>query len=223
MNDNTTAHKAEEYDEKIIKTIPYYSEFYKQIIDILKVSGKTNISWFDEGCGTGKMSQEARKSILNIDSITSCDISDKMLEIAKTFSSNSNDIFINKSVLEKVFENKFDIVTTVQVNHYFNNSDRIKSIKNCYNALKTGGLYFTFENIAPISDEGVNLFLNRWKSFQINCGKPEEESCQHIARYGKEYFPISISEHLKVLELCGFKAVEVIWVSYMQAGFLGIK
>lgn len=45
----------------------------------------------------------------------------------------------------------------------------------------------------------------------------------HIGRYGKEYFPISISEHLKVLEQCGFENAEIIWVSNMQAGLLGIK
>lgn len=50
-----------------------------------------------------------------------------------------------------------------------------------------------------------------------------DECNRHIGRYGKEYFPISISEHLKVLEQCGFENVEIIWISNMQVGLLGIK
>lgn len=33
--DNTTPLKAEEYDNKISNTLPYYSEFKNQIIDII--------------------------------------------------------------------------------------------------------------------------------------------------------------------------------------------
>ena len=77
-----TAFRAEEYDEKIRQTLPFYEAFYEQVIDVLDISGKKSVSWLDVGCGTGKM---------------------------------------------------------------------------------VGGMFFTFENIAPDSEIGRRLALDRWK------------------------------------------------------------
>jgi tRNA (cmo5U34)-methyltransferase len=54
-------------------------------------------------------------------------------------------------------------------------------------------------------------------------GKSQEEVDKHLARFGVEYFPITIEDHLKLLKETGFKNVELFWCSYMQAGFYGIK
>ena len=53
--------------------------------------------------------------------------------------------------------------------------------------------------------------------------KTVKEVDAHIQRFGVEYFPITISEHLRLLKECGFSTVEILWVSYMQAGFYAIK
>ena len=37
MSDNTSAFHVLVYDEKIKKTLPYYEEFYKQVVDIVKI------------------------------------------------------------------------------------------------------------------------------------------------------------------------------------------
>lgn len=42
-------------------------------------------------------------------------------------------------------------------------------------------------------------------------------------KYDDKYFPIKISEHLKLLDSVGFRIVEIFWLSYMQAGFFCIK
>ena len=70
----------------------------------------------------------------------------------------------------------FDIVTAVQVNHYFKKEERMAAVKKCYNALKDDGIYISFENFAPNSGEGTRLYLERWKELQIANGKTEEEA-----------------------------------------------
>ena len=45
-----------------------------------------------------------------------------------------------------------------------------------------------------------------------------EECGKHIDRYGKDYFPISLSENMELVRNCGFKAVEILWLSNMQVG-----
>ena len=98
-----------------------------------------------------------------------------------------------------------------------------KEVNGIWEALKDEGIFITFENFAPFSEQGEKLYLERWKQYQINNGKSQDESQKHIERYGMSYFPITISKHLELMKSCGFKAVEILWVSNMQVGLLGIK
>jgi len=45
----------------------------------------------------------------------------------------------------------------------------------------------------------------------------------HLKRFDLDYFPIKADEHRSLLEKTGFRIVEMFWMSYMQAGFYGIK
>ena len=45
----------------------------------------------------------------------------------------------------------------------------------------------------------------------------------HLARFGVDYFPLTVDEHLQMLTKCGFRVVELFWYSVMQAGFYCLK
>lgn len=216
------AFRAEEYDAKIRQTLPFYEEFYEQVIDTLDISGKKNVSWLDIGCGTGKMYEAARKRI-SMQEFIFTDISEKMLAAAKGRFPAEKNRFKQMSVLELEDIEKYDVVTAIQVHHYLSEKDRRLAVEKCCRALKKGGLFFTFENIAPESEIGRRLVLDRWKSYQIRNGKDREEAESHMKRYGVDYFPLTVKAHLELMRECGFQAVELIWMSYMQAGFMGIK
>lgn len=49
------AFSSEKYDESIVATLPYYEEYFKQIIDIVHTFFHILIAWLDIGCGTGKI------------------------------------------------------------------------------------------------------------------------------------------------------------------------
>ena len=222
MSDNTSAFHALEYDKKIKRTLPYYEEFYKQVVDIVKIRFDKSLTWLDIGCGTGKMAEIAFGTV-DIEKFVFCDNSVKMIEIAKQRFEGKNTEFTTTSVLELHNTMSFDVITAIQVFHYFAREERIKAVKKSYEMLRPNGIFVTFENFAPYSEVGKKLFLERWKLYQLSQGKDIDECNEHIGRYGKEYFPISISEHLSVLKQCGFENVEIIWASNMQVGLLGIK
>lgn len=219
---NASAFCAQEYDEKIEKTLPYYEEFYKQIVEILLASGKHEISWLDVGCGTGKMYEMVRGRI-ELKEFVFCDNSPQMLQISRNRFSGPGHSFLEKSVLDLRCSPIYDVITAVQINHYFKKKERKQSVQNCYRALKDGGLFFTFENFAPFEETGKQLFLQRWKNYQVQCGRNEEDVEKHLSRYGRDYYPITVTEHLELLKECGFCTVEIIWLSCMQIGVMGIK
>lgn len=221
-NDNTTPMTAEEYDNKINDTIPYYSEFYKQTLDVVEQCAFGTINWLDLGCGTGSLEEQAFERFTDI-SFTLADPSKKMLEKAAEKLKDRSVQYICAGSDTIDFENRFDVVTAIQSHHYMHKEERKKATKGVYRALKEGGIYICFENVVP-EDEDIKRFeLRRWGRYQERHGKTKEEAAAHNARCGKNYFPLTVAQHKKLLKQAGFKKVHVFWCSYMQMGIYGIK
>ncbi|EKQ54443.1 MULTISPECIES: class I SAM-dependent methyltransferase [unclassified Clostridium] len=227
-NDNTTPHKAIEYDDNIIKTIPFYENFHNETIDLVFNYNKESRKWLDIGCGTGTFIEKAYNIFPNTKFILS-DLSEEMLVQAKQkFKEKSMERvnFIQKCCsqeLSKYISNKVDVITAIQVHHYLSKEERIIATRNCYDLLNDDGIYITFENIKPLTDNGTLIGLNRWGAFQENMGRTKQAIENHKSRFNKEYYPISILDHIELLKNTGFNVYEVFWYSHMQCGFYAIK
>ncbi len=222
MTDNSSAYNASVYDQSIVNTLPYYTEFFKQITDLIDKSGKTGISWLDTGCGTGTLAQIVLSQREDV-SFTVCDPSENMLAEAKAKLGNSDITFINKCSQELDFKDRFDVVTAVQCHHYLQPKERELATRKCFEALKDKGIYITFENIRMSTEESDRIALGRWTDFIRTNFRDEEKVRKHVARRGTEVHPITIEEHLALLRKCGFTSVNLLWTSYLQAGFWAIK
>jgi len=227
-SDNTTPHKAIEYDTNIVKTIPYYECFHKETIDLIKSYNNKCEKWLDIGCGTGILLENAQDIFKNTKFILA-DPSEAMINIAKSKFSNYPKEKIDyipgcsSQYLQNHIKEKVDVITAIQVHHYLKKEEREEATRSCFNTLKKGGLYITFENISPMSTKGIEIGLDRWGCFQVCKGKSEEMVRNHRDRFNKEYYPITILEHLELLKKTGFESYEIFWVSHMQCGFYGIK
>jgi tRNA (cmo5U34)-methyltransferase len=116
-----------------------------------------------------------------------------------------------------------DVITAIQSHHYISPKERIRATDVCFELLMPRGVYVTFENIRPFTTEGVKIGKENWKSFQLSKGKDLAVVQKHLERFDVEYHPITIEGHLSLLRKVGFSTVEMLWYSYMQAGFYGIK
>lgn len=222
MKDNLSAYNSNEYDKQIGSVLPYYEEFHIQILDLVKALSTDRIKWLDTGCGTGGLAQKALEIFPDTE-FTLCDPSENMIHTAKQKLNNYDIRCYNLSSQELSFTNEFDIVTAVQAHHYLDTESRKKATQCCYKALKNGGIYISFENIAFSSTQSESIGIKRWENFQKNNGKTDNEIKAHISRRGTEVFPIKIEQHLKLIKDCGFKSADILWASYMQAGFFAIK
>ena len=148
---------------------------------------------------------------------------EKMLAQAKEKLQNQNIRFLNVPSDRLEFSNEFDVVTAIQSHHYFDEAGRELAVKNCYRALKDGGAFITFENIRMDTDESDAIALKRWIRYLEEHGNSPEDVRMHIERRGVEVFPITIEKHIELLKKAGFSSVNVLWASYLQAGFWAIK
>lgn len=202
-NDNSTPISANEYDKKINQTIPYYSEFYTQTLDVVEQCGFKGIDWLDLGCGTGSLEELAFRKFSAVNFVL-VDPSEKMLEQAKIKLKNDSLQYICASSDSINFSNCFDVVTAIQSHHYMHEAERRKATECVYEAMKKGGIYIYFENIVPEDEEIKKFELLRWGKYQQRQGKTEEEAKAHNARCGKNYFPLTAEQHIQLLKDTGF-------------------
>jgi len=223
-----TPHPPEDYDANISSIIPYYSAIHQEIINLVKSLPSSPKVWMDTGCGTGSLVSKAINEFQNTKFLL-VDPSEGMLDQSRRKLSSypaGRLEFLRASATQEFsqeLKEKPDVITAVQCHHYLNSEGRKSATKMCYDLLREGGIYITFENIRPLTEEGIIIGKRYWGNFQLSRGRTEEEISKHLERFDTEYFPITVEEHLKLLREAGFKAVELFWYSYMQAGFYCIK
>ena len=222
MNDNRSAYQARDYDGHISSVLPFYREYHSQVIDLIKATGNPSPHWLDTGCGTGTLALRAGEEIPGAH-FTLCDPSEKMLGEAREKLRGKDVTFLNLSSQELSFSRQFDVVTAIQCHHYLTLPQREEAIKRCYEALKESGIFITFENIRLSTEESDALGLRRWTGFLEDHGNPREEIERQLTRRGTEVRPITLEQHLALLKSCGFRSCDVLWASYLQAGFFAIR
>lgn len=225
---NYTPHPPEDYDANISRIIPYYVAIHQEIINFVKSLPSNPKVWLDTGCGTGSLVNKAIKEFPDTKFLL-VDPSDGMLDQSRQKLSShptGKHEFLKACATQEIsqeLKEKTDVITAIQCHHYLSREDRAKAIRVCYDLLQAGGVYITFENIRPLTEEGITVGKRYWGRFQSSSGRSEEEIKKHLERFDVEYFPITIEDHLKLLRETGFKTVELFWFSYMQAGFYCIK
>ena len=204
MIDNKSAFAVNQYDENVRKVIPFYDEIYAQIFSVIEAyCGDRPLAVLDTGCGTGTLGQMALER-LHLSELLLCDPSEKMLADAQGKLKNQVCEFHCVGSEKLDFENRFS-------HHYFDRATREVAVRNCFKALKAGGIFICFENTAPFTEYGVSNMLKRLETYEIKAGRTPEEVKSHSARYNREFFPI------------GFSVAELFWHSYMQSGFYAVK
>lgn len=223
MNDNCSAFAANQYNENIRKVIPYYDAIYAQVFDVIRAHCDAKpLAVLDTGCGTGTFGRLALEQ-LTIRELVLCDPSGAMLNDAQRALEGQGCAFYRLGSEELDFADRFDVVAAILSHHYFDRATRETAVQNCFRALKPGGIFLCVENTAPFSAYGVHHMLQRLEAFESAAGRTQEEVKAHSARYGREFFPITISEHVELLRKTGFAVAELFWHSYLQSGFYAVK
>lgn len=226
MRDNKTSQPAKKYDENIEKTIPFYTSIQRQIIDIIEAVNPNPKKWLDTGCGTGILISKVKKKLVNTHFVLA-DPSEAMLDIAKEKLSckcSNINYFLGCTDDLNFGYYTFDVITAILSHHYYeSNEAKQNAIEKCFSLLTKGGIYVSVESYKPMTEIGLHIGLERWKRAQLRQGKTLMEVEKYLNRYGKEFFPITINDHISLLREAGFSTVEVFWTSILQVGIYAIK
>jgi tRNA (cmo5U34)-methyltransferase len=219
-------HPPEDYDVQIDRTIPHYRLFISETINLLRSLEEPPRLWLDTGCGTGAIVRTAL-DVFPETRFLLADPSEKMLaQASKKLGEETRVRILSPSPTQDLkgrITERPDVITAIQCHHYLSRSERARAIGTCFDLLAEGGIFVTFENVRPMTERGIEIGKRNWGRFQREAGKDREEVEQHLDRFDREYFPITVEEHLELLRKAGFQTVELFWYSYMQAGFYCVK
>ena len=171
--DNTTPHTSSDYDRHVRQTIPFYETMHREAVDLVHRAMPGASCWLDTGCGTGYLVELALPLFPQTQFLLA-DPSTPMLEqAARRFQDLDAsrlrflDPVTSQDLLSHLDGAVPQVVTAMQVHHYLQPSERRRAVEACYRVLADDGLFVTFENIAPRTDAGIRLGLDRWGRFQI--------------------------------------------------------
>jgi tRNA (cmo5U34)-methyltransferase len=219
--DNTSSHNADQYDRQIRLTIPHYDEIHDEILNFVKIQCPRPRTWLDTGCGTGTFIRKAQDIFPDTEFFIA-DPSEGMLAKAVQTLGGCRYSLIGRcgtADIPATIDRRFDVITAIQCHHYLSKGGRNEAVRACYSLLNDGGFFVTSENIRPFSDEGIARGLSTWGAFQRNAGRNEHEVSDHLNRFDREYFPITVTEHLRGFRDAGFPVAEILWLSGLQGVF----
>jgi tRNA (cmo5U34)-methyltransferase len=219
--DNTTPHNSDEYDRQIRKIIPYYDDIHAEILNFVKSQCPSPRTWLDTGCGTGTFVRKAQEFFPDTEFFIA-DPSEGMLAKArKTLEGCRYSLAgcCGTADLPEITGRRFDVITAIQCHHYCAPEERDRAVRACHSLLNDGGFFITSENIRPFSQEGIERSLAYWGAFQRRAGRSDREVSDHLLRFDREYFPITVTGHLRCCHDAGFSVAEILRLSYLQGVF----
>ncbi len=216
--------EAKEFDNIIVKLIPFYNEMLEALTNALGYPKTKRIRVADIGCGTGTVGKMILERYPN--SILTCvDIAANMIETAKIkLVKYKNVEYIVENFYNFNFNRKYDcIVTSLALHHLRNDRDKKKFFKKIFKALNKKGVFYNADIVLGSSESLQNLYMNKWKEFmQKNVPMSEVENIW-CPKYENEDRPAKVIDQIKWLEEIGFKKTDIIWKHYNFAVYGGVK
>ncbi|MDD0851934.1 carboxy-S-adenosyl-L-methionine synthase CmoA [Halobacteriovorax sp. GB3] len=220
---------ADVFDDMVSRSIPFYDEIHRIILDLIDRGLKNKGKIYDLGCSTGttfalidghlKSKNEQTPKYFGID------MSAPMLEKAKTkLEKHGVENFELRD--EDVCETEISDASMVVMNYtlqFIEKSQRLELLKKIYNNLEEGGLFVLSEKLL-CREEGINdLITDLYYDFKRRNGYSELEISQKREALENVLVPLSPDEQLQLLKDAGFKKVDIIFRWYNFASYVGIK
>ncbi len=216
--------EAKEFDDIIIKLIPYYNQMIGALIDSIHFDNDAAIRIIDLGCGTGTISKRISEKYPN-SKIICLDVASNMIEIAKHKLSGHNDVEFIIGDFSKIDNNeKYDvIVSSLALHHLENDKEKRDFYTKVYDSLTDFGIFYNADVVLASTDYLQDVNMNRWIEFINKRVSMDEILNKWIPTYKAEDRPAKLLDQLKWLEDIGFKSVDVIWKYYNFSVYGGIK
>ena len=206
---------------------PDYDYVHELLGEILKpfVPGKARV--LDLGGGTGRVAK------LLLDAFPLCDmvvqdisanmlseVTNKLREHAGRFECIEADFFAESFDFKP---NSFDAVISVHAIHHGRHLDAYRDLYHkIHTWLKPAGAFVCLDNVAGDTLELATLNYATWAN-SLRAQFDDAQVRGIVEMTLREDSPLSLREHLRLLDECGFVQADVVWKKHIFGLYVGVK
>lgn len=216
--------EAKEFDEIILKLIPYYTDMIDALVNSIPFDCEVPVKVLDLGCGTGTVTKTLKEQFKNAQ-VTCLDLAENMIEMAKIKLNEYTDVeYVIGDFYEYNFSENYDvIVSSLALHHLATDDDKKGFYKKIYAALVHGGVFLNADAVLAPTEHLQEIYTTKWKEFMNLSISIEEIEEKWIPAAETEDHPAKLIDHIDWLRDTGFKDIDVIWKYYHIAVYGGSK
>lgn len=215
---------AQVFDDMVSRSIPFYEEIHRLIVDLTHRYYKNRGKVYDLGCSTGTTIDLLERSFGDKPiSFVGVDTSGPMLELATKKCAHVRDVSFLEEDMTKVDFKDAEIVIFNYTLQFLKAEKRGHLLKKIYEALPPGGCLILSEKIKSPSSLMESCITDLYYDFKRRNGYSELEISQKREALENVLVPLTPKEQILMLEESGFKETEMLFRWYNFASYLAVK
>lgn len=219
---------AEVFDDMLMRSVPFYAETQRMIVEIAKSFAQPKSNIYDLGCSTGVTLSGLTRSIQD-ETVRIIGIDNSQAMLSKARINLRKKGYLNRCVLQKgdLNENiKFNNASVVIMNltlQFVRPLHRDSLITDIYRGLRKNGCLILIEKVLGENLIFNQAFINLYYDFKRRHGYSELEIAQKREALENVLIPYRIRENLLLLNRNGFKDTDIFFKWYNFCGLLALK
>lgn len=203
---------AQKYDKQRAKLIPCFDDFYKIASDLASLETDSP-KVLDLGAGTGLFSSYILNKYPKA-TLTLIDLSENMLDIAKTrFQNKPNIQYIAGDYTQFEYLEQFDLVISSLSIHHLNDSEKKHLYQKVYSIMKSNSIFINADQILGNTEFLDSLYKSDWRNYIEHSGLDQVEISSAIERTKLDRMT-TLDQQLRWLNESGFTDVDCIYKYY---------
>jgi tRNA (cmo5U34)-methyltransferase len=214
---------AREYDAARKLLIPCFDEFYGTALDLITALQEDDIKVLDLGAGTGLFAFLVSRRYPNAE-FTLCDISDQMLEEARSRFQDSNtkvEYLVKDYSLEPI-NGQYDLIISALSIHHLADAEKQVLFKRLYLQLNEGGLFINADQVLGETASIEKTYRGMWLKQVKEKGVTDSILASALERM-KEDKMSTLSQQISWMKSARFTNVNCWYKNYSFVVYSGRK
>ena len=216
------------FDDMLLRSIPFYSEIQRMILDLTKrfIQPKSNL--YDLGSSTGSTLTNIMKNI-EIDDVNfiGMDVSESMLKELrlklKKYKLENNCILLKHDLNNGVLIEDASVVIMNLTLQFIDPKNRINLLSNIYDGLRKNGCLILVEKIKFPCSLIEDMFTDFYYSYKKHKGYSDIEIIRKRELLSDILIPYSARKNISILKKSKFKLIFEFFRWYNFSGVVAIK